>query len=255
MIIAQISDTHIAADHPMGAERADHLARCVAAINALEPLPDVVVHTGDLTHQGTPEDIAWALEILSGLKPPFHLVAGNRDERAALRAALDSSGRLAPDWPFVQYADEDHPVRLIVLDSLSGTSKKGTFCQRRLEHLSTLLAQDRDKPVALFVHHPPFDVTAAPDPFQFESRENVDRLAEVLARGGQEIRMFCGHVHRAATGQVGPALASSMPPIAIDLRYGDYPDEQAGRPLIQIHEHRPGAGFVTATHPVGGAQL
>ena len=253
MIIAQISDTHIAADHPMGPERAIHLASCVAAINRLDPQPDVVVHTGDLTHQGKPEEVATALAILANLEPPFHLVAGNRDERSALRAALTSSGRLAPDWPFVQYAAEDHPVRLIILDSLSGTSKKGGFCQRRLDHLADLLAQDPDKPVALFLHHPPFDVTAAPDPFQYESRESVARLADVLARGGQVVRAFCGHAHRAADGQVGSVPASTMPAVAVDLRKGDYPEEVQDRPLIQIHEHRPGAGFATTTLAAGDA--
>ncbi|MEM7224531.1 MAG: metallophosphoesterase [Pseudomonadota bacterium] len=248
MIIAQISDTHIAADHPKGPEREDHLRRCVAAINRLDPLPDVVVHTGDLTHRAKPEEFDRALAILDELKPPFHLVAGNRDERDAMRSVLGA--RLTADWPFVQYANEDHAVRLIILDSLSGTSNKGDFCTRRLDHLEALLAREPEKPVALFFHHPPFDVMAAKDPFQYESRENVARLAEVLDQGGQEIRIFCGHSHRLARGQVGRVEVTTLPSVAVDLRLGDYPLEQQGRPLFQLHRHSPGAGFTTTTHAV-----
>ena len=252
MIIAQISDTHISADDPMGPERAGHLAACVAAINGLDPLPDVVVHTGDVTHRAKPAEYDQALAILRALVPPLHLVAGNRDERAALQAALAKRGRVADDWPFVQYADEAHPVRLIIVDSLSGTSNKGRFCQRRLEHLEALLARDRARPAALFLHHPPFDVMAAKDPFQYESRETVAGFAAVLARGGREIRLFCGHSHRLAEGRVGPATVSTMPSVAVDLRLGDYPDDQAGRPLIQLHRYAPGEGFTTETIAAGG---
>lgn len=247
MIIAQISDSHIAADHPKGPERARHLAACVAAINRLDPLPDVVVHTGDVTHQAKPEEFGQARALLKALRPPLHLVAGNRDGREALRDALAGDGRLAPDWPFVQYADDSHPVRLIVADSLSHTGKKGGFCQRRLDHLDSLLSQAPDRPTAIFLHHPPFPVTAAPDPYMYESWDCVTRLTDLLAEHSQEIRLFSGHAHRAAKGQVGEVPASSMAAVAVDLRKGDYPQEHQGRPLLQIHAYRPGAGFTTTT--------
>ena len=70
MLLAQISDPHIlargavfrcpVAGPPPGSERmsaeidtAACLARAVAALNALDPRPDVVVATGDLCDHGT----------------------------------------------------------------------------------------------------------------------------------------------------------------------------------------------------------
>jgi 3',5'-cyclic AMP phosphodiesterase CpdA len=47
MIIAQISDTHIALDTPDADRRIRDFALTVADINALDPAPDVIVHTGD----------------------------------------------------------------------------------------------------------------------------------------------------------------------------------------------------------------
>ena len=55
MIIAQITDTHLsdvdAADPKFGV-RAENLRACIADINDLDPLPDAVIHTGDITQHG-----------------------------------------------------------------------------------------------------------------------------------------------------------------------------------------------------------
>ena len=55
MIIAQITDTHLgdanAAD-PVFRARAENLRACVADINGLDPKPDAVIHTGDMTQHG-----------------------------------------------------------------------------------------------------------------------------------------------------------------------------------------------------------
>jgi 3',5'-cyclic AMP phosphodiesterase CpdA len=86
MIIAQISDTHIDPDHPNSAQRLRDMERVVAAINALDPAPDVVIHTGDMAHNGTAEKYEAALDILRNLRVPLHAAAGNRDDRALIRA-------------------------------------------------------------------------------------------------------------------------------------------------------------------------
>jgi 3',5'-cyclic-AMP phosphodiesterase len=50
MIIAQISDTHLAVDTPDADRRSHELALTIADINALDPAPDLIVHTGDIVH-------------------------------------------------------------------------------------------------------------------------------------------------------------------------------------------------------------
>ena len=52
MIIAQISDTHIALDSPDADQRIRDFELTIADINALDPAPDVIVHTGDIVHNG-----------------------------------------------------------------------------------------------------------------------------------------------------------------------------------------------------------
>jgi 3',5'-cyclic AMP phosphodiesterase CpdA len=52
MIIAQISDTHLMLDTPDADRRMHDFASTIADINALDPAPDVIVHTGDIAHNG-----------------------------------------------------------------------------------------------------------------------------------------------------------------------------------------------------------
>ena len=52
MLVAQISDTHLitpGGPGRFGDEKLIALEKCIEAINRLDTLPDVVIHTGDLS--------------------------------------------------------------------------------------------------------------------------------------------------------------------------------------------------------------
>ena len=72
MVIAQISDTHVSVDLPEGAQRIADLRRTVAAINALDPLPHAVIHTGDLANRGQRGEYEAAKAVLGELRAPFY---------------------------------------------------------------------------------------------------------------------------------------------------------------------------------------
>ncbi|NIP77095.1 MAG: phosphodiesterase, partial [Xanthomonadales bacterium] len=55
MLIAQITDTHLALDTPDAEQRRADFAAVVADINGLDPAPDLAVHTGDIVHNGLAE--------------------------------------------------------------------------------------------------------------------------------------------------------------------------------------------------------
>ena len=88
MIIAQISDTHIVLDAPDADQRISDFKRTIADINALDPAPDVIVHTGDIVHNGRADEYAQAVAILKRAQAPVYVLAGNKDDRANLRAAF-----------------------------------------------------------------------------------------------------------------------------------------------------------------------
>ena len=250
MIIAQISDTHIALNTPDADRRIRDLELTVADINALDTAPDVIVHTGDIVHNGRQDEYAQAVATLAKARAPLYVLAGNKDNRANLRKAFSAYGYLAPDSDFVDYAIDDYPVRLIALDTLSSRSNKGDFCCERVRHLIDLIDAETTKPIAVFTHHPPFEVTVGPDLLHFENRDAMSRLRRALQHSGRVVAVFSGHVHRATTGRVGKISASVMPCIATSLRKGEYPADMKTCPIYQVHRFDPVWGFVTESRIV-----
>jgi len=142
MIIAQISDTHIALDSPDADRRIRDLEPAIEDINTLDPAPDVIVHTGDIAHNGQVDEYARAAATLAKARPPVFVLAGNRDSRAELRQA---DGYFLPGSEFIEYAIDDYPVRLIALDTLSAGSNKGGFCSERIRHLIDMIDAEGTK--------------------------------------------------------------------------------------------------------------
>jgi 3',5'-cyclic AMP phosphodiesterase CpdA len=251
MIIAQISDTHITPDTPDADQRIRDLALAVADINTLDPAPDVIVHTGDIVQNGRQDEYALVVAALAKAHTPVYVVAGNKDDRANLREAFSAFGYLAPGSDFIDYAIDDFPVRLIVLDTKSSHSNKGDFCRERVGRLMHLIDAETTKPIAVFTHHPPFEVTVGPDLLHFETPEKMSRLRWALQHSGRVVAVFSGHVHRPAVGHVETIPAKVMPCVATTLRKGDYPAHMKMRPIYHVHRFDPDWGFATETRIVG----
>jgi 3',5'-cyclic-AMP phosphodiesterase len=253
MIIAQISDTHINFDTPDSDQRIQDFELTIADINALDPRPDVIVHTGDIVHNGRGDEYAQSLTALAKARAPVYVVAGNRDDRVKLRETYSACGYFAAESDYIDYAIDHFPVRLIALDTLSSRSNKGDFCLRRARRLINLIDADITKPIAVFTHHPPFEVTVGSDRLHFETPEIMSRLRNALQHSEQVVGVFSGHVHRAAVGHVGRIPATVMPCIATTLRRGEYPAPMKLRPVYHIHRFDPVWGFATETRIVAGA--
>ena len=259
MIIAQITDTHLLAANAgdsMSKPRSENLRACIADINKLCPKPNAVIHTGDMTQNGKASEFALARSIFSTLEAPLYVVPGNRDGREEMIRSFATEGYLVPENKFVHYAVETHPVRLVALDSLSDDgSAKGDFCEDRLMALDQTLAKAPTRLTALFMHHPPFDVAPAPDPFAYQSRMAVAGLIAVLLRHPQVVRIFTGHMHRPWTAMVGGVTASTVPSVAVDRRYGPYNAKMVGQPVYQVHSFEKDSGFISQTRlPLPGLQ-
>lgn len=251
MIIAQISDTHLITDGPGSDRRIADFRAVIADINTLDPAPDVIVHTGDIVHNGTPEEYAAAVGILNAARAPVHVLAGNKDHRSNLRAAFSDKGYLPPDG-FISYAVDDFPVRLLMLDTVNPDSKKGDFCAARFAILHDLAARDASRPSAIFMHHPVFEVLVGPERIHFDSLDMMGELSRSLSGLDKVTGVFCGHVHRPTTGLIGNIPAVVMPSVATALRYGDYPDRMAQTPIYFVHRYIHGHGFSTETHIAAG---
>ena len=215
--IVQISDTHISCEHPA---RANELAACIKFINRLDPAPDVVVHTGDVAHDGLPEEYAIARRLLSELAAPYFVIPGNRDNRLELIKAFADGRHIRSGMEFIQYPVEHQDARLIFVDTVSNDGNKGHLCEARLAHVETMLSADASRPSLLFLHHPPFEVGIIPDPFQYTDWAAVDAFGALLARHRHVRGVYCGHVHRNVHASVGSIRARTVSCVAPDLRKG-----------------------------------
>ena len=250
MIIAQISDTHIDMDGEHSAKKMQDLERCINDINGLGILPDVVIHTGDLAHNGTVEKYLKAAEVLKKLQCPLFIAAGNRDDRLALSATLPDSCSILCDTPYIQYSVNKFPIRLIAIDTLSEKTNMGNFCDVRAENLSKMLDENRTKPTAIFMHHPPFEISQSKHKWQFDSQEAIIIFEKALQGQKQIVHAFCGHSHREAVGVTAGIPASCTPSVALNLRLGEFSDAAAACPVYQIHRYSSHLGFQTETRVV-----
>jgi len=229
--IVQISDTHISKNNP---QRLHDLEKCIQAINQLPEPPELVVHTGDIAHDGLPEEYHSARQLLNLLNAPYFVMAGNRDKRSALLNEFADARYHLPEQGWVQYSIEHLAVRLIMVDTTSEQSNKGQLCSKRLTHLEEMLDANTTKPCALFLHHPPYVATGIPDPLQYEDWKDVERLSQLLSRYSNIVGMYCGHVHRFIDGSIAGIQASALSCLAGDLRKGEVTDEERKQPVYKL---------------------
>jgi 3',5'-cyclic AMP phosphodiesterase CpdA len=73
----------------------EQLAQSVAHINSLDPLPDAMIASGDLTDHGRPQEYDLLREILSDLIPPVFVIPGNQWRRLSGLASKQDARKQA----------------------------------------------------------------------------------------------------------------------------------------------------------------
>lgn len=243
MLIAQITDPHIRPRGKLAYRRVDtagYLAATVAHLNALRPRVDLVLCTGDLTDLGLPEEYDHFLELVAPLQAPLHVIPGNHDDRRAMRRAFPELTARCGASGFVQYVLDEHPVRMIGLDTLTEGASHGALCAERLDWLERRLSEAPQRQTMIFMHHPPFATGIAH--MDAINCHDGDALAAVLRRHPQVTRILCGHVHRSIVLQWHGVTASIAPSPAHSVALDLSPDGPSAfvvePPACQLHHVR-----------------
>ena len=253
MFIAQLTDLHI---RPRGvasnrvSETNTLTERACRAVAAITPRADAVIITGDLTECGLPAEYENLAAILRRtLSVPVYVIPGNHDRRDNLRAGLAHLPGVGSDPIYVQYAVEDLPVRLVMLDTLVPGQNHGALSGAQLDWLDAALGREPSKPTLIGMHHPPF-MTGIPHMDGIALQE-PERFAAVIARHPQVRRIVCGHHHRPIIGQVAHAVASVAPSVAHQVELTFDPNQPGAfnfePPAFHLHLWQDGAGFMTHT--------
>lgn len=212
--IVHITDTHLVAPPNLVSgvlDTAQLFERQVGQIaNALPRIGpiDALLVTGDISDDGSAESYALFREKLERLGLPLFVIPGNHDLREPMRAAFDDLDLFESSGP-LNWVREVGDLRLVGIDTLVEGSGGGLVDEATMEFLASALAFDG--PILLAMHHPPFEAGIA-----FMDRIGLAgkvQLADLLSRSPADIRIVCGHLHLAATGQISrfPALVGPSP--------------------------------------------
>ncbi len=256
MLLCQISDLHIKMPGELSyrvVDTSSMLRRCVEHIRDLTQQPDVVIATGDLTDGGCPDEYAHLRELLAPLSMPVYLIPGNHDHRQNLLAAFADHAWLQQFPPFIQYAIEDLPMRILALDTVIAEKSGGELCERRLEWLQEKLAQAPERPTVIIMHHPPFKTFIAH--MDKIGLANAEKFKTIVSKNPQVERILCGYLHRSIQARWAGTLASTAPSpahqVALDLR-NDGPSRFVMEPPgYQLHKWHPDSGLISHSAYIG----
>ena len=175
--VVQLSDSHLTrvrSSTPAGPDAG--LERAVAA--ASDVAPDLVLLTGDIADDGTPEAYRRVGEIVGSLSARILATAGNHDDPIAVAAAFgDLVDVRVGSW------------RIVTHDTTIPGEIPG--CVRH-EVLMALLGPDTGRPTLLALHHPPITMSTHP----WFQTDGGGELVGTLA-GRSDVRIVVsGHLHQ-----------------------------------------------------------
>lgn len=199
--IVHLSDTHLlGGNRPLGGrfDTEQNLLRALEAVEGLGIRPDAIVFTGDLTDLGEPDAyraLRAAVEpVAARLGAPVVWVAGNHDERTALRRDLLD---LAPSEEPVTSVHDLGGLRLIALDTTVPGWHHGDLDDAQLAWLRAELADPAPLGTILAMHHPP--LPSHIPLFDILELRDQSRLADAIA--GTDVRaIIAGHLHHSTSG-------------------------------------------------------
>lgn len=248
--LVQLTDLHIREPGRLAYRRVDtsaYFREAVASVLALRQKPHAAVLSGDLTDFGRAAEYASLAEQLAPLEAagiPLYLMPGNHDARDGLRLAFPSHGYLAQTAgePWVQFAVDVGPLRLLALDTVVPMQSGGTLDAPRLRWLAAALDEARDRPVVIAMHHPPFR-TLIGHMDAIGLAAGSAELEALVARHRNVERVICGHLHRAIEVRFGGTIASTSPAPAHQVCLDLAPDAESQwtlePPAFRVHAWDP----------------
>ncbi|HSP33935.1 MAG TPA: metallophosphoesterase [Thermoanaerobaculia bacterium] len=205
--IVQLSDTHVGFSGPPDPLGTQAFERAVEMINQLDPQPDLILFTGDLTHDV--EDPVKHAERMRKFKDiesrlriqTRHHVPGEHD------AALDRGALYRDNFGETHYSFDHKGVHFVALDNVShGRPIVGKEQIAWLE--SDLARYGKSTPIVVFTHRPLFDLR--PD-WEWMTTDG-DQVLNILAPY-DAVSVLYGHIHRAhhaTTGKIQHHAARSL---------------------------------------------
>jgi Icc protein len=186
--LLQITDTHLI-EQPgaevYGVDSFAALDRLLAEMKRSDWPPDLIVHSGDLSDDGTAASYRRLRSLLTPLALPVYCVAGNHDVRAEILTSL--CGGLIQS---VRRAVVE-PWQIVFLDSEVVGKVHGHLGPEELTALKETLADAPHLHTLIVLHHGPFTVC----PMAVCQLDNAEELWAILGRHSNVRGVLSGHNH------------------------------------------------------------
>ncbi len=189
--ILQFTDTHLYAEEDgalLGINTQESLRAVLNLARQRHWPADLVLATGDLTHDASAQAYGRFVDLLEPLGLPVYCLPGNHDEALALRRHLDSRWVQAPSQVLQEH------WQLCLLDTALPGSEGGRLGAAELERLQKQLEAHPDRHALICLHHQPVPVGSTW--LDTMAVDNADALFDVLDRHPQVRGILWGHVHQ-----------------------------------------------------------
>ena len=204
----QLSDTHWGFKGPaVNPDPRGTLPKAIAGVNNLQPKPDFVVFTGDLTHSTDDpverrKRLGEVRDLAAGLKvDKVWYMPGEHD------ASLDNGEAFKEFFGPTRYSFDHKGVHFIVLDNVSDPRAK--IGDEQLDWLAKDLASvDKDRRIIVFTHRPLFDLAPSWDWTTGDGGKAIDLLMPY-----EYVTVFYGHIHQEhhhTTGHIAHHAAKGL---------------------------------------------
>lgn len=214
ILIVQITDTHLYAKRGgrlLGLDTDASLAQVIGLVRQRHD-PDLIVASGDLSHDATAPAYTRVREHFAALDAPVYCLPGNHDESRALRQTLDQP-------PF--YCRRKLSIdgwQMLFLDSTVSGSEGGHLSTAELAAMDRALTAFPHSPALVWLHHQPLPIGSAW--LDVMAVDNPEAFFSVIDRHPQVRAVIWGHVHQVYDARHGDVRLLATPSSCIQFLPG-----------------------------------
>ncbi|WP_242610305.1 3',5'-cyclic-AMP phosphodiesterase [Fluviicoccus keumensis] len=250
--VVQITDCHLFAGTDgrlLGLCTEDSLGLVLDKVRKEQPQIDVILATGDISQDATPEAYLRFHKHLESFGAPHYWLQGNHDITLPMISTLGGRSRLSP------CVIDQAGWRIIMLNSSVEHQVPGKFTPAELDFLKASLEESRDRHVMICLHHHP-----VPMGCKWLDTQVVRNAAEFLAivDAYSHVRVILwGHVHQASDQMRNNVRMLSSPSTCVQFKAlsDDFAIEEDLNPGYRwLHLH-PDGSIETAVSRVEGVRF
>lgn len=211
--IVQISDIHMFADKEndlLGVKTHESFTAVVDLLKKDKTQPSLIILSGDLSQDNSPESYKHIAEILKDMKVPVYCIPGNHDDLKIMKES----------YPYENISTVRHIIlehwHIILLDSQKPGAVVGHLNHTQLLFLQHCLQMYPEHHALVVFHHQPYPVGCVwLDNYVLT---NADELWHILSNFPKVNTILFGHVHQENYDEKNGIKCYSVPSTCIQFK-------------------------------------